>query len=65
MIEDFEDWWLKCMMRVKRWHHIEPSGISETLLKDCFAEELRPHEVAKYAAERVQEPRRPGRLTAW
>jgi hypothetical protein len=32
MIEDFEDWRLKCLMLVKRWHHIEPSGISETLL---------------------------------
>jgi hypothetical protein len=32
MIKDFEDWRLKCMMLVKRWHHIEPSDISYTLL---------------------------------
>jgi len=33
MIEDFEDWRLKCLMLVKHWHHIEPSRISETLLR--------------------------------
>jgi hypothetical protein len=47
MIEDFEDWRLKCLMLVKRWHHIEPSGISETLPMDCFAEELPAAQGAK------------------
>jgi hypothetical protein len=60
MIEDFEDWRLKCLMLVKHSHHIEPSRISETLLRVPGRTRRQ-----KYTAERVQQPRRPRRLTAW